>query len=100
MCILADVPPLDTPAARLLPPQQCQQLALDALAGTQSIAHLAQQHDVSRKFVSQQRDKAQHALTQAFAPSPPAADEVLFSLPVTRSWLAQFVLALLLICHS
>lgn len=105
MCILADAAPRDTPApqthaAHLLPPQQRQQLALAALAGTQPLAHLAQQHDVSRKFVAQQRDRAHDALTQAFAPAPAAAADVLFTLPVTRSWLAQFVLALVLICHS
>src|SRR5271155_4745098 len=105
MCILADARALDTPtpqtsAAGRLPPQQRQQLALDALAGDQPIAHLAQQHDVSRKFVYQQVHKAEQALAQAFAPASPATEPVLFYLPVTEAWLKRFILALLLICHS
>src|SRR5262245_24931350 len=91
-------PRSDCPAHRLTPPQR-RQLALDALAG-QPIAALAQQHQVSRKFVYQQRHRAHHALDQAFAPKPDGPDEVLFCLPVTRSWLRQLVLALVLVCHS
>ena len=85
--------------AQELSPDQRQRLALDALAGTQPIAHMAQEHDVSRKFVYQQADKAQQALDQAFAP---VRDDqrVLFYLPVTKALLRQIVLGLILICHS
>ena len=55
------------PAQQLAPPQR-QRLAVDALAGSQPITRLAEEHDVSRKFVYQQADKAQQALDQAFAP--------------------------------
>src|SRR2546421_10458572 len=85
--------------AHLLTPSQRRQLALDALAG-QPISELAQQHQVSRKFVYQQLDIAQDALDRAFAPEPDNHETVLFYLPVTRSWIRQFVLALVLICHS
>jgi hypothetical protein len=64
-----------------------------------SISDLARQHDVSRKFVYQQADKAAQALAEAFTPEPPA-DAVLFYLPVTETWLQRLILALLLICHS
>jgi hypothetical protein len=70
------------------------------LAGTQPIAHLAQQHDVRRKFVYQRADQAEHARADAFAPQPPSADAVLFYLPVTERWLKRLLLALLLLCHS
>jgi hypothetical protein len=69
------------------------------LAG-QSITELAQQHHVSRKFVYQQAGRAQQALDPAFTPPPPGPEPVLFTLPITRSWLQQFVLALTLIGHS
>jgi hypothetical protein len=82
----------------LTPAQRCQ-LALHALAG-QPVSLLAQQHHVSRKFVYQQLHLAQDALEQAFAPAADDHEEVLFYLPVTRSWIRQFVLALVLICHS
>jgi hypothetical protein len=86
------------PAQRLLPAQR-QDLAVQILAGTHPITELARQHQVSRKFLYQQADTAADALTDAFDPTP-AADEVLFSLPVTKTWLRQLILALVLIGHS
>jgi hypothetical protein len=91
-------PALPSPA-RLLPLPARQQLALDALAG-QPITALADQHQVSRKFVYQQLGHAHDALDQAFAPPPPQAPQFLFWLPVTKPWLRQLVLGLTLICHS
>jgi hypothetical protein len=101
MCIVTPPPTQDKPdpadsPAKLLTPQQRRQLALDALAG-QPVTRLAQQHNVSRKFVRQQRDLACAALDQAFAPQPPQREKVLFYLPVTRSWLRQFVIVLVLV---
>ena len=87
----------DCPAHRLTPAQR-RQLALDALAG-QSISLLAEQRQVSRKFVYQQLDIAHDALERAFAPVPDEKERVLFYLPVTRSWIRQLVLALVLICR-
>lgn len=93
-----DLAPLPLCPAHRLTPGQRHQLALAALAG-QSITLLAQQHQVSRKFVYQQLDLAHDALTQAFSPLPIEQEPVLFYLPVTRSWIRQFVLALVLVCH-
>jgi hypothetical protein len=92
-------PPHPAPA-RLLPPRARQHLALHALADTQPVRRLAQDHHVSRKFVYQQAGKAQQALDRAFAPGPPDDDRVLFWLPVTQAWLQQLVLALVLIGRS
>jgi transposase-like protein len=86
------------PAKRLVP-QQRQDLAIQVLAGTETVSELARQHEVSRKFLYQQAHTAEEALSQAFAPSP-TPDSVLFYLPVTKAWLRQLVLALVLICHS
>lgn len=94
----APVPTPRTPA-QTLPPAARQQLALDALAGL-PITELARAHDVSRKFVYQQADKAEQALAGAFAAAPPADDAVLFHLPVTKAWLNQLTLGLILLCHS
>jgi len=91
MCILPPAPaaaqPCPAPAAahRLLPHQR-QQLALEALAG-HSVSVLAQEQQVSRKFIYQQLHQAHDALD-------------LFTLPVTKHWLRQLVLGLLLVCHS
>jgi hypothetical protein len=76
-----------------------QAIAVQALAGERSITSLADEFDVSRKFVYQQADTAQAALDDAFTPTADD-DQVLFELPVTNQWLRQMVLGLTLICHS
>jgi hypothetical protein len=86
------------PAQRLLP-QQRLDLAVQVLAGAQPVSDLAREYEVSRKFVYQQAQTAQGALTQAFDPEP-QTEKVLFYLPITKAWLRQLVLALVLICHS
>ena len=69
-------------------PEQRQDLALQALAGTETISRLAAQHEVSRKFIYQQAARAERG--------PPGGvlrrgsrrrTEVLFYLPVTKAWL-------------
>ena len=74
-------------------------LGVQALAGHQTITSLADEANVSRKFVYQQADRAQAALDDAFAPTQPD-DKVLHYLPITKNWLKQAALGLTLICHS
>jgi hypothetical protein len=87
------------PATKILSSQRIE-LAIQAMAGAANISHLADANDVSRKFVYQQRNKAQDALDSVFAQTDADDDGVLFSLPVTKAWLHQVVLSLTLICHS
>ena len=47
----------------------------------------------------EQRNKGEKALEEAFSPLP-EDEKVLFHIPVTRRWLRQVVLALVLVCHS
>ena len=93
MCILSH----DSPAA-LLGASARLRLALDALSGL-PISQLAADNLVSRKFVYQQLHRAQAGLQMAFEP-PDEPDGLLFWLPVTKPWLRQLVLGLVLICHS
>lgn len=87
--------------ARELSPRDRQQMAIDVLAGACTVSYAAQQYDVSRKFIYAQLGTARDALQEAFAPDPPGSDDhVLFTLPVSKGWLKQLVLALVLICHS
>jgi hypothetical protein len=96
---VAEAPGLASwPAQRLLP-QERQDLAIQVLAGAQPVSDLAREHEVSRKFLYQQAHTAQAALTQAFDPDP-KGEKVLFHLPVTKDWLRQLVLGLVLIGHS
>lgn len=86
-------------AAHGLPSQQRQALALQGLAGTQPISTLSARHGVSRKFVYQQLHKASEALEHAFD-TQVREETVLFYLPVTKAWLKQAVVGLVLLCHS
>ena len=86
--------------AKAMTPAQRRQLALDALAETETVSGLARQHVVSRKFVYCQAAKAEEALDAAFSPAEPDDQKVLFQLPVTKAWLHQLILGLTLICHS
>lgn len=85
--------------AQELGPAQRKDLAIQILAGASSVTELAREYRVSRKFLYRQLDTASLALSGAFEPSQPSPD-VLFYLPVTKAWLCQLVLALVLICRS
>ena len=76
-----------------------KEIGIEAFARTTPISHLANQHQVSRKFVYQQGEKAQQALDESFTPSQ-GDDDILFHLPVTKNWIYQLILGLVLICHS
>lgn len=86
--------------AKNLEPSQRLTLGLQALAGTQTITDLADAADVSRKFVYRQAATAQAALEEAFAAADTSDEQVLFQLPVTKAWLRQATLGLVLVCHS
>ena len=86
-------------AARLLLESDRKDLAIQALAGSETVSDLAARHGVSRKFVYQQTHKARAALDDTFSPAAPGG-EVLFELAVTKTWLRQVIVALPLICRS
>ncbi len=88
-----------TSLATSLGPTERKTLSLQVLTRSESVSHLAQNYQVSRKFLYQQAAKASDALDEAFTSSTDN-DRVLFYLPVTKNWIRQFVLALILICHS
>src|SRR5271170_2329784 len=85
-------------AAARLPESGRKDLAIQVLAGTETVSDLAAQHGVSRKFVYAQTGKARAALDDAFLAT--AENDVLFNLAVTKTWLQQVIVALPLICHS
>lgn len=85
--------------AASLSPTVRQDIGIQVLSRSHPISHIAATHQVSRKFVYQQGDKARQSLDESFAPSQ-GDNEVLFHLPVTKNWLYQLILGLVLICHS
>ncbi len=96
---IADLPSLPQWPAQKLLAQERRDLGIQVLARAQPVSDLAREHEVSRKFLYQQAHIAQEALDQAFASSS-KLDDVLFELPVTKAWLQQLVLGLVLSCHS
>src|SRR3712207_5424682 len=86
-------------AVRPLPGSDRRDLALQALSGSETVSDLAARHGVSRKFVYQQTHKARAALDDAFSPAVPDG-AVLFELAVTKAWLCQLIVALVLICRG
>jgi hypothetical protein len=82
-----------------LPPNTRQKLGIGVVAKIKPVSQLAAEHQVSRKFVYQQGQKAKAALDEVFEPKT-SEDEVIYNLPVTKNWLTQLILALVLICHS
>jgi len=87
------------PIAASLSSDVRQDIGIQVLSNSQPVSHIAATHQVSRKFVYQQGNKAQQALDESFVLSQ-GDDDVLFHLPVTRNWLFQLILGLVLICHS
>ncbi len=85
-------------AARL-PGGDRKDLAIQALARSETVSDLAARHGVSRKFVYQQTHKAGAVLDGAFSPAVPDS-EVLFELAVTKAWLRQVIVGLTLICRG
>ena len=57
--------------AATLRPDTRQQIAIEVLAKSKPISHLATDYQVSRKFVYEQRHKAKLALDEAFEPTIP-----------------------------
>ncbi len=86
-------------AAARLPENDRKDLAIQALARSETVSDLAARHGVSRKFVYQQTHKAGAALNDAFSPATPD-HEVLFELAVTKAWLRQVIVGLTLTCRS
>jgi len=86
-------------AAARLPGSDRKDLAIQALACSETVSDLAARHGVSRKFVYQQAHKARAALDDAFSPATPD-HKVLFEVAVTKTWLRQVIVGLTLICRS
>lgn len=84
--------------AHELGPSDRKDLGLRALLG-EPVTNLAKDAKVSRKFVYEQKSRADQALDNEFQPSP-SDNEVLFYLPVTKRLIQQIILALVLICRA
>ncbi len=87
-------------AAHLLNSTQRQGIAKQAIGGKTPISHIAERYSVSRKFVYDQKIKAEKAIHEVFSDESSEPDKVLFYIPVTKKWLIQVLLALIFICRA
>jgi hypothetical protein len=90
----------DSYAAHALHFIQRQEIALEVIGNKTPVTQVANRHRVSRKFVYQQKEIALDGIVEAFTPHSSEDSAVLFHLPVTKEWIKQFSLGLVLICHS
>ena len=81
--------------ANTLSATEKKSLGLQALQSQVTVSSLSKQNNVSRKFINAQKNKIVSAVDNAFD-TPINNEPVLFNLPVTHSWLKQFVLSLVL----
>ncbi len=89
--------PSSSVASRLQPLHR-QEIAVKVLSKQKPITQIANQEQVSRKFIYQQKAIAIEALNTAFEKKD-RDNEVLYYLPITQKWISQLILALILICH-
>ncbi len=76
--------------------QQRKKVALKAISNETTVTDIAKQHEVSRQFVTRQKNKAVAAVDQAFDEAHTDENKVLFYLPITKAWIEQLVLCLML----
>ena len=86
-------------SARELPAEQRKQLALKIIRNDRPVTQVSKDENVSRKFLYKQQEIALSGVDQAFEKTEPK-DIVLCNIPVTKDWLRQSVLALILHCRS
>ena len=79
--------------------KQKKTIALQVIHQKQTITNIAKENQVSRQFVYKQKYKAMSAIEEAFS-SAAHDDEVLYNLPITKSWIKQCITSLTLDCHS
>lgn len=60
---------------------------------------MAKQNKVSRQFIHVQKNKLTEAAEKAFSPKA-QEEQVLFHLPVTKAWIEQYVISLVLDCRA
>ena len=85
--------------AKQLDPMNRQKIAISALSPDQNISQISRQYKTSRKFIYAQKEKASDALNEVFS-GEVGDSKVLFYIPVTKEWLQQSVMSLILSCHS
>jgi hypothetical protein len=87
--------------AKAMTASERKKLALQAISKQKSLSDVANDNQVSRKFIYYQKNKMLDAINQVFNDDKVSSnDEVLFHLPVTNNRLKQFVTSLVFDARS
>jgi len=85
--------------AKQMDPSKKKALAFSALEKSKPLTELAQENNVSRKFIYKQKGQAVTAINDSFSPVG-EKEKVLFYLPVTLVWLRQLIICLVFHCRA
>lgn len=88
------------PIAFRMDGQHRQMLAVQSLNNKQTIVALAKANQVSRQFVHAQKRKLLQSANKTFSDKIEDDQKPLFLLPVTKEWIEQFILSLVLDCRA
>lgn len=87
-------------STKSMPSAQKKSVALEAISGQKTITRIAKENNTSRKFVRQQGRNLQVVIDNVFDGNKASNDDVIYYLPVTKLWIEQLVLALMLLGHA
>ena len=79
--------------------QARKELALQSLNKKQTVVEIAKINNISRQFIHEQKNKLLAAVNEEFT-EVSEENKVLFHIPVSKSWIEQFTLALVLDCRA
>ena len=83
-------------SAKQMTNQQKKNIALQVISNKTTVTEIAVRGNVSCKFVYLQKNKMTTAIDQAFEEAAPDDHDIIFNLPVTKAWIEQFALCLML----
>ena len=75
-------------------------LGLASIKAKQTITELSKDFNVSRKFIHKIKNKLLDMLSQAFEQGDALNKELLFNVPVTKSWIEQLILSIKMHCKG
>ena len=84
--------------AKIMNSEQRKNIALKIITNNSTVTQISKQYKISRKFINQQTSKAIGAIDIKFASTD--SEPPLLYVPVTKAWINQTVLTLMLTCKA
>jgi len=84
--------------AKVMNSEQRKNIALKIITNNSTVTQISKQYKISRKFINQQTSKAIGAIDIKFASTD--SEPPLLYVPVTKAWINQTVLTLMLTCKA